>query len=638
MKRSKITILGLSVITAITLAGCGGGGSTVSNATSNTPSTDTSSSNEISKGYFIDAAVANAEYESESGLSGTTDENGTFEFIKGDKVKFHIGKLILGEIKPKDGEPVTPADLAENNKTKTLMLQLLQSLDSDHNTSNGITIPEEVIEDLKQKEPVNIHELNHTTVLNLNEKLKEHLDKDKDGKIDVDENEAKKHFITSVNKWKSKHSKNKNHQDSSKQSDNNKNHNDIDNDTNNSNKKPHNNGTINNENNSTTPDKNSHNKNNNQNGSKQSDNHDNMNNNSKDSFNQMPVIDIDSYQKYILDQKVTDAIKYMGNEERLAYDLYKNIFDYHAVNDIYINQLKNIANNSEIRHISTVKAIIDKYDIKDTELSKIDTTNSDLKTYIDRVSGKYDIEKIKKLYDALYAKGQASKQDALEVGCIVEVTDVNDLNEYIQEAKDINADDIVDAFTRLRDASYSHYWAFDKGLKNLGVTDGCCSLGEIDGVNYCQPNYPKEKKGNGNMNGNHGKMSGENNATNGKQHGQDKAEDAKQHGQDKAKDGFNRGENNASNGKQHGQNNAKDSINRGGNNATNGKQHGQDKAEDAKQHNQNNAKDSINRGKNNASNGKQHGQNNAKDGINKGKNNAKNSMNKNNKSSNSRIK
>ncbi len=39
-------------------------------------------------------------------------------------------------------------------------------------------------------------------------------------------------------------------------------------------------------------------------------------------------------------------------------------------------------------------------------------------------SGKYDVEKIQTLYDSLFDKGSQSSKDALEVGCMVEVTDV----------------------------------------------------------------------------------------------------------------------------------------------------------------------------------------------------------------------
>jgi len=51
--------------------------------------------------------------------------------------------------------------------------------------------------------------------------------------------------------------------------------------------------------------------------------------------------------------------------------------------------------------------------------------------------------------------------------------------------------DVVNAFEFLRYGSYSHYWAFDSGLKNMGVTDGCCILGD----EYCHPEYSDNNKG-----------------------------------------------------------------------------------------------------------------------------------------------
>ncbi len=84
---------------------------------------------------------------------------------------------------------------------------------------------------------------------------------------------------------------------------------------------------------------------------------------------------------------------------------------------------------------------------------------------------------------------------------MVEVTDVNDLNEYIEMAKNSNAPDVEEAFTFLRNASYNHYWAFDTGLKNLGIGDGCCSLGVINGVDYCHNEYPQNEEHNDSSNG-----------------------------------------------------------------------------------------------------------------------------------------
>ena len=117
------------------------------------------------------------------------------------------------------------------------------------------------------------------------------------------------------------------------------------------------------------------------------------------------------------------------------------------------------------------------------ELGYRDTNVTDMQ------AGVYDISAIQDLYDALLIKGSDSEQDALEVGCMVEVIDINDLTEYIELAEQSNADDIVSTFTGLRNGSYSHYNTFDTALKNMGVVTGCCSLGTIDGVDFCQT-YP----------------------------------------------------------------------------------------------------------------------------------------------------
>jgi hypothetical protein len=133
--------------------------------------------------------------------------------------------------------------------------------------------------------------------------------------------------------------------------------------------------------------------------------------------------------------------------------------------------------------------------------------------FADMPSGQYDIPAIQGLYDVLYAKGIDSQKDALEVGCMVEVTDINDLDRYITMAEESNATDVVDAFTVLRNGSYSHYWGFDKGLKNLDIADGCCSLGVVDGVDYCHSDYPQEEHGDGNgqesSNSEHGQGNGQ---------------------------------------------------------------------------------------------------------------------------------
>jgi len=189
--------------------------------------------------------------------------------------------------------------------------------------------------------------------------------------------------------------------------------------------------------------------------------------------------------KTTLTQALKDSISYMYSEEGLAYDVYMNIYKIQAV-----QQLQKIAQNAEVKHIEAVNQIAVKYDLNVTQYPDTDVPYSvdDMNRY---GSGEYPIEPIQELYNTLYDKGIQSPQDALEVGCMVEVVDIDDLDKYILEAQASNASDVLTVFNFLRDGSYAHYWAFDEGLKNMGISDGCCSLGQ----QYCHPEYPQKEKG-----------------------------------------------------------------------------------------------------------------------------------------------
>jgi hypothetical protein len=71
--------------------------------------------------------------------------------------------------------------------------------------------------------------------------------------------------------------------------------------------------------------------------------------------------------------------------------------------------------------------------------------------------------------------------------CMVEAVDIDVLDEYLRLAEEANASDVLDVFIFLRNGSYKHYWAFHHGLVDMGVTEGCCSLGD----DFCHPEYPQ---------------------------------------------------------------------------------------------------------------------------------------------------
>jgi hypothetical protein len=123
-------------LVGILFSGCGGGGG---GSSSVTPETKT--------GYLIDTAVRGIDYKDSSGKSGKTGIDGAFTYTVGSNVIFSLGGLELGTISSvNEDEIVTLQDLAGVARTayddeKVLLIgQLLQSLDSDNNLSNGIEI------------------------------------------------------------------------------------------------------------------------------------------------------------------------------------------------------------------------------------------------------------------------------------------------------------------------------------------------------------------------------------------------------------------------------------------------------------------------------------------------------------------
>ena len=409
IKKNTIIILSTAVIGTLHI-GC---------------SSDSSVSSDMT-GYFIDAAVENVHYKTSSAREGETDAQGRFEYKEGESVAFSLGKLHLGETVPSISGLVTPKDLADQNDTAVLMLQTLQSLDSDANVSNGITIDQETIDKLNTLDiSYSISDINESTLIELDNQYNLGLDEDNDGYLDTDSEEAILHMNESVYEWYKEYS---------------------------------------------------------------------QVNNTGINFDLS-----DYFPSTNLTQELKELIAYMGNEERLAHDIYLNLYDYHKENsDIEIKQLYNIATNSESEHISIVQSLVQRYDLNASDLTDVNESvvNENDMSLTNMPSGVYDIQVIQDLYDTLYPLGQNSQEDALKVGCMVEVTDINDLDEDIKVAEDANATDIAAAFNVLRDGSYNHYWAFDKALKNIGVTNGCYYEGDMLLTNK-EGVYPQKENGQG---------------------------------------------------------------------------------------------------------------------------------------------
>jgi len=417
-----------SALTAFILIGCGGGSDSTITAASTT-------------GYLVDSPVVNADYDCFGNNNQVTKQaktvaKGAFTCQQGEYVRFRLGELILGGIitVPSDGY-VFPQDLigvpretSLTDERVTALAQLLQSLDDDGNITENITIPDDIKALLAEAE-VNFTASNLQTCLDSASIVPQRV---------RTQTQARDHLRHTMQEF------------------------------------------LGNSYVTTVGNQGTH-------------GHGNGHHTGGMGDQNGTLIDPSTTPLSTLTPELKDALAYMGNEERLAYDIYTNLYNYHANNGTEIYQLHNIASTSEIKHIQTVQALVQKYNLGADDLSNVSTALADNNvTVANMPSGQYDIPAIQSLYDTLYTKGTTSQQDALEVGCMVEVTDINDLNEYITLAQDSNASDVETAFTALRDASYNHYWAFDKGLKNLGITDGCASAG----AEYDHPEYPQNSHGN----------------------------------------------------------------------------------------------------------------------------------------------
>ena len=129
MKQKNILSIVTSLVTAIVLGACSGGGGSSSDPVTATTVT----------GQFIDAPVQGLGYLCSSGKRDKTNSNGEYICNVGDNVTFFIGSVELGTVAAQSAA-ITPYTLFPNNRDAAINLaRLLQSLDAD-NTDAIITV------------------------------------------------------------------------------------------------------------------------------------------------------------------------------------------------------------------------------------------------------------------------------------------------------------------------------------------------------------------------------------------------------------------------------------------------------------------------------------------------------------------
>jgi hypothetical protein len=102
-------------------------------------------------GFFVDSPVEGLQYHTIT-WDSTTDSEGTFYYQNGEQITFSIGGVVLGRTTARG--IITPVDLDNhvqpNFSTKVINItRFLLSLDQDGNPGNGITIPQNIRDALK---------------------------------------------------------------------------------------------------------------------------------------------------------------------------------------------------------------------------------------------------------------------------------------------------------------------------------------------------------------------------------------------------------------------------------------------------------------------------------------------------------
>ncbi|MBM7409938.1 DUF2202 domain-containing protein [Methanococcus maripaludis] len=157
--------------------------------------------------------------------------------------------------------------------------------------------------------------------------------------------------------------------------------------------------------------------------------------------------EIGSYPVEELSQEEIDGLLLMREEEKLARDVYLELYDIWG-QQIFLN----IA-NSESTHTNALKLLLDKYNLTDP------VTND--------TRGAFTNQDLAELYTVLVEKGSVSLLDALIVGATVEDLDISDLKKLngISDNQDITA-----VYNNLEKGSRNHLRSFTRVIEqNDGI-------------------------------------------------------------------------------------------------------------------------------------------------------------------------
>lgn len=149
-----------------------------------------------------------------------------------------------------------------------------------------------------------------------------------------------------------------------------------------------------------------------------------------------------------LSQDEIDGLLFMREEEKVARDSYITLGG-----EWGLVIFENIA-SSEQSHMDAMKKLLDRYGLPDPVIPGV---------------GDFTNEELQHLYDYLMLWGKESLMDSLNVGALIEETDIIDIQHAIDHT---NHDDIISTYESLMCGSRNHLRAFVRQIEaNGGVYD-----------------------------------------------------------------------------------------------------------------------------------------------------------------------
>jgi hypothetical protein len=149
-----------------------------------------------------------------------------------------------------------------------------------------------------------------------------------------------------------------------------------------------------------------------------------------------------------LTEEQKEDLLFMYQEEKVARDAYITLGNLWGER-VFLNIQK-----AEQKHMDAIRSLLEKYALP------IPVTDDTI--------GVFENEELQVLYDELVEMGSVSSEDALNVGVLIEETDIADLEEKIVGAPD----DIVAVYSNLLQGSYNHLDAFTRALSGSGAASG----------------------------------------------------------------------------------------------------------------------------------------------------------------------